>query len=114
MRSWHPIAPDRLDRSRLLGEHVEIHSMASVLSRLRREERTGYSRHPEVLRWKGHEGALRLRHDQVVLEMTTRGYNHKSPLGLTGPETWPEGLVSEGELLALLVRKQGGVHGRTP
>jgi len=95
MRSWHPIPPSALDRRRLLGEHVEIHAMSTILTRLRAwlaapvGPRPGYSSHPEVLRWCGHEGALRLRHDAVVAEMEGRGYAHHSPLALAGGEEWP-------------------------
>lgn len=42
--------------------------------------RKGYSRHPEVLRWKGRLAALYLRHERLVEEMGKRGYRHHSPL----------------------------------
>ena len=44
------------------------------------ENKKGYSLHPETLRWKGKLKAMYLRHEQLVSEMTIRGYNHKSPL----------------------------------
>ena len=36
--------------------------------------------HPETIRWKGKLNAMYLRHEELVEEMTHRGYNHKSPL----------------------------------
>ena len=40
----------------------------------------GYSHHPETLRWKGKLKALYGRHDALVIEMSNRGYRHRSPL----------------------------------
>lgn len=42
--------------------------------------KTGYSRHPETLRWHGRLKALYLRHAEEVAEMERRGYSHRSPL----------------------------------
>jgi hypothetical protein len=75
MRIWD-ISPSKLCRNHLLGEHRELHAMWVVIT----ENKKGYSLHPETLRWKGKLKAMYLRHDQLVLEMTKRGYNHKSPL----------------------------------
>ena len=75
MRIWD-IAPSKLCRSHLLGEHRELHAMWVVIT----ENRKGYSLHPETLRWKDKLKAMYLRHEQLVDEMTKRGYNHHSPL----------------------------------
>lgn len=75
MRIWD-LAPERLCRPHLLGEHRELHAVWAVLTR----GRTGYSRHPETLRWKGKLRALYRRHDALVEEMARRGYRHQSPL----------------------------------
>jgi hypothetical protein len=40
----------------------------------------GYSRHPETLRWKEKLKALYGRHDALVVEMSNRGYQHRSSL----------------------------------
>ena len=40
----------------------------------------GYSRHPEIIRWRGRLKALYLRHQSLVIEMGNRGYKHNSPL----------------------------------
>jgi hypothetical protein len=75
MRIWD-IAPKRLCRNHLLGEHRELHAIWSVIV----NGRKGYARHPETLRWKGKLRALFARHEALVREMTERGYRHRSPL----------------------------------
>ena len=75
MRIWD-IAPRKLCRNHLLGEHRELHAIWSVLTK----NKKGYSRHPETLRWKGKLKALYLRHSYLVKEMEKIGYNHRSPL----------------------------------
>jgi hypothetical protein len=75
MRIWD-LPPGKLCRPHLLGEHRELHAIWTVLTR----NRTGYSRHPETLRWKGRLRALFRRHEALVVEMARRGYSHRSPL----------------------------------
>ncbi|MDD5111235.1 MAG: pyrimidine dimer DNA glycosylase/endonuclease V [Candidatus Altiarchaeota archaeon] len=75
MRIWD-IPPGRLCRNHLLGEHRELHAIWTILT----EDKKGYSRHPETLRWKGKLKALYNRHVKLALEMGKRGYSHKSPL----------------------------------
>jgi hypothetical protein len=75
VRIWD-LPPERLCRAHLLGEHRELHAIWSILI----HNRKGYSRHPEVLRWRGRLKALFLRHEDLVAEMLRRGYLHKSPL----------------------------------
>jgi hypothetical protein len=75
MRIWD-VPPRMLCRNHLLGEHRELHALWTILT----QDRKGYRRHPETLRWEGKTKALYLRHAQLVLEMKSRGYNHQSPL----------------------------------
>jgi len=75
MRIWD-IAPKKLCRNHLLGEHRELHAIWSVLTK----NKKGYSRHPETLRWKGKLAALYSRHNMLINEMTNRGYKHNSGL----------------------------------
>ena len=75
MRIWD-ISPSLLCRNHLLGEHRELHAMWSVIT----QNKKGYSLHPETLRWKGKLRALYNRHDLLVSEMLSRGYNHNSSL----------------------------------
>ena len=44
------------------------------------QNKKGYSKHPETLRWIGKLKAMYLRHEEQVEEMRQRGYNHQSPL----------------------------------
>jgi len=75
MRIWD-LPPEILCRNHLLGEHRELHAIWSVLT----NNKTGYSHHPEVIRWRGRLKALYLRHQILVKEMGNRGYRHNSPL----------------------------------
>ena len=75
MRIWD-ISPKFLCRNHLLGEHRELHAMWVVIT----ENKKGYSKHPETLRWNGKLKAMYLRHEKLVFEMKSRGYNHQSPL----------------------------------
>lgn len=60
----------------MLGEHRELHGLWNILT----QDKVGYSRHPETLRWVGKLRALYHRHDALVTEMLARGYRHNSPL----------------------------------
>jgi hypothetical protein len=75
MRIWD-INPRRLCRAHLLGEHRELHCIWTVLT----QDKRGYSRHPETLRWTGKLRALYRRHDMQVAELVRRKYQHRSPL----------------------------------
>jgi len=84
MRIWD-IPVEKLCRNHLLGEHRELHALWTIIT----ENKKGYSKHPETLRWKGKLKALYNRHEELVREMEKRGYNHKSPLDIkyaTGKE----------------------------
>ncbi len=78
MRIWD-IPPSKLCRVHLLGEHRELHAIWSILV----NDKQGYSRHPETMRWKGKLRSLYMRHQKLVKEMRKRGYNHKSPLPIS-------------------------------
>ena len=75
MRIWD-IAPSKLCRNHLLGEHRELHAMWTIIT----ENKKGYIMHPETIRWKGKLKAMYLRHEELVAEMVNRGYKHHSPL----------------------------------
>ena len=75
MRIWD-ISTEKLCRQHLLGEHRELHAMWVVIT----QNKKGYSKHPETLRWIGKLKAMYLRHEEQVEEMRQRGYNHQSPL----------------------------------
>jgi hypothetical protein len=75
MRIWD-LSPEKLCRNHLLGEHRELHALWSIII----NNKKGYSKHPETIRWRGKLKALYLRHEKQVAEMKKRGYNHNSPL----------------------------------
>jgi hypothetical protein len=75
MRIWD-LDPRLLCRQHLLGEHRELHGLWNILT----QGKSGYRNHPETRRWEGRLAALYLRHQQLVEEMTARGYDHRSPL----------------------------------
>lgn len=74
MRVWD-IHPGYLSTRNLLGEHSEIHAVHSIISK----KKSGYSKHPETLRWIGNLRFLVLRHNLIVKEMILRRFNHNSP-----------------------------------
>lgn len=75
MRVWD-IDAGFLNTQSLLGEHRELHGIYSII----KNGKSGYSQHPETLRWISYLPALTLRHEYLVEEMTLRGFNHYSPL----------------------------------
>jgi len=103
MRIWD-LPPRILCRQHLLGEHRELHGLWIVLT----ERRRGYALHPETLRWVGKLAALHERHEQLVREMTRRGYRHASPLDkrlARGERRQRQRLITAHEQRALLARK---------
>lgn len=105
VRVWD-VSPGYLNRGSLLGEHREIHGLLVILE----EGRSGYARHPETLRWRGHAGALRVRHELIAAEMALRGYRDRTPVRLARRDRkWPSVYVdSPGGQLALLAGKYRG------
>jgi hypothetical protein len=75
MRIWD-IEPRHLCVNHLLGEHRELHGLWNILTQNKR----GYRKHPETLRWEGKLAALFARHEALLVEMKRRGYQHHSPL----------------------------------
>ncbi len=75
MRVWD-VSPKTLCRKNLIGVHRELHAIYSILS----QNKKGYRKHPETIRWEGKLAALYARHEKLVVEMGRRGYVHASPL----------------------------------
>lgn len=102
MRIWD-VHPGYLNRGSLLGEHRELHAIWAIIT----QDKRGYARHPETLRWRGHLAALRQRHELLVAEMALRGYRHFSPLPpAPGLPRWPTTFVNPpGDQLTILGRK---------
>jgi hypothetical protein len=106
LRIWD-IRPGRLCRNHLLGEHRELHAIWSILTK----NKKGYSRHPETLRWKGRLRALFSRHSELVREMRSRGYSHRSPLDRRLARGAPRQTIfidSPDDQLKMLKRKRCG------
>ena len=102
MRIWD-IDAGFLNSPSLLGEHRELHAIDSIIV----NEKRGYARHPETLRWKGYRGGLALRHAMLVAEMRLRGFKHHSPLEIRGTGSrWPPSFLDEpGEQYGILREK---------
>ena len=112
MRIWD-IHPGYLNDLSLLGEHRELHGIVSIIT----NNKQGYSRHPETLRWKGSGWALARRHKILSAEMAFRGFVDKTPVRLrTNPGNWPEDYIDspyrQFELLAEKYRHK--TAGRIP
>ena len=89
MRIWD-VNPGYLNRQSLLGEHRELHAIVSII----KNNKKGYSRHPETLRWMGFGWALSQRHRLLAAEMNLRGYVDRTPVLLkTQRLKWPDVFV---------------------
>lgn len=107
MRVWD-LHPGYLSRGNLLGQHAEIHAVWSVVV----NERQGYSRHPETIRWRSQLPWLNWLHRLTAAEMALRGYKHASPLaGEPGPAVGLEYVDPPAVQLALLADKYRGKSG---
>jgi hypothetical protein len=98
------IPPREICDRHLIAEHAEIHAVMSVI----RGGKRGFASHPEVMRWRGHLGALGARHELVAGEMAARGFRHATPIQTAGGGS--EGgavrlLVSQDEQRAILRAK---------
>ncbi|MBF0200611.1 MAG: DUF1722 domain-containing protein [Desulfamplus sp.] len=112
MRIWD-VNPGYLNRQSLLGEHRELHGIVSIFL----NDRKGYSRHPETLRWKGFAWALGKRHRLLSSEMALRGYTDKSPVNTVSNElNWPDEFIDEPHVQFELLRGKyaGKEQGRIP
>lgn len=110
MRIWD-IHPGYLNRQSLLGEHRELHAIVSIFT----NNKKGYSKHPETLRWKGYGWAIRKRHQLLSTEMSLRGYMEQSPITLwSNKECWPDTFLDEPSIQFDLLEKKyvGKEHGR--
>lgn len=72
MRMWM-VPTNIMCRNHLLGEHVEIHMLVGTINK--KGNVTGYI-NSGLLEFK----SLKCRHDELIKEMTRRGYKHNSPL----------------------------------
>ena len=75
MRIWDLPVEELCDKH-LIAEHGELHAIWSIL----KNQKKGYSNHPEIVRWKGRLDLLAMRHFQQVQEMRKRCFKHESEL----------------------------------
>lgn len=112
MRIWD-LSPGYLNDQSLLGEHRELHGIASIL----RHGKRGYSRHPETLRWKAYGWALHQRHGLLRAEMALRGFCEQTPVRLrTARGHWPNEFLDTpaGQYLLLANKYRHRPCGRIP
>lgn len=95
MRQWL-VNPKLLCRKHLLGEHVESHMFVGTI--LKKKSLDGYFRNRLL---EVHN--LKRRHQELVQEMTARGYNHKSKLPYF--RSWKEGYVDRKGNIKELTRR---------
>ncbi len=102
MRIWD-INPGYLNRQSLLGEHRELHGIVSIIV----NNKKGYSKHPETLRWVGYGWAIKQRHVLLAAEMALRGFTDRSPVqSLENKDSWPDVYIDEpGQQFQILADK---------
>jgi hypothetical protein len=108
VRVWD-LPPSGFCVKHLLGEHREVHALWTILT----ENKKGYRKHPETIRWEGKLLALYKRHEDLVSEMNSRGYVHASPLDYKlaiGDGKQDNFVNSIDEQKALLKRKRCSCH----
>jgi hypothetical protein len=105
MRIWD-IHPKYLCRKHLLAEHRELHGLWNIL--VVHKGKGGYSRHPETLRWVGKTLALYRRHELLVQEFTSRGYNHRTPLN----KTYASGKSNQDTLINTISEQKRILHSK--
>jgi hypothetical protein len=112
MRVWD-LPAGYLNRQSLLGEHRELHGIYSILT----ENKSGYANHPETLRWVRTRSGLAMRHRQLAVEMSLRGYVDRTPIRATMSRAkWPGVFVTEPADQVTLLRAKyvGKEKGRIP
>ncbi|MDX2495990.1 MAG: pyrimidine dimer DNA glycosylase/endonuclease V [Desulfuromusa sp.] len=112
MRIWD-INPGYLNRQSLLGEHRELHGIVSII----KNNKKGYSKHPETIRWIGYGWAINQRHRLLSAEMSFRGYQDKSPVNLrSNKDQWPEIYIDSPHIQMKLLKQKyiGKEKGRIP
>ncbi len=112
MRIWD-INPGYLNRQSLLGEHRELHGIVSIIV----NNKKGYSKHPETLRWIDHGWALFQRHQLLRSEMILRGFRELSPVTASGGKNrWPPVYIDDPweQILILKSKYKGKEQGRIP
>ncbi len=94
-------------RQRLLGQHVEIHTLITVEATRLSGRKCGYMNHPEAVKYRGRLGELVDVHNSVAAEML-RGYNHHSPVAHPATPFTPTQEETRRDLIEL-EKRQGAI-----
>ena len=86
MRMWL-VDPKKMCRKHLLGEHVELHMLVGSINKNKSIQ--GFIDLGLIA-----PSMIKIRHEQLVEEMTRRGYNHQSPIEQPDCTDIPDGLVN--------------------
>ena len=112
MRIWNQIDPNRLCRKHLLAEHRETLCVWSVIT----NNKKGYSKHPETVRFRNNLNGLVYRHSKLVDEATSRGYHFKDlpnsddiPMLNKMPKSWDDQEESLSKKDCDCIKNKGGV-----
>ena len=105
MRMWM-VNPKMLCRKHLLGEHVELHMFMGWIKK--DKDLTGF-----VEKGLVQVDQIPNRHNELILEMTNRGYNHASEFTTYDYADWrhyiankmPYGFVSKEKSIAELLKR---------
>lgn len=97
MRMWD-VPPHVMCRKHLLGEHLELHMFVGAMNK-------GTSLQGFIDNGLLDISKLASRHEELVAEMTRRGYKHKSPLPQVPINGWEvKAIDTEANLLELSYR----------
>jgi hypothetical protein len=96
MRMWL-VNPTTMCRNHLLGEHLELHMLASCL-------RNGKNIKGYIEKGFVDPSILMKRHEELVEEMKRREYSHSSPIG-GSPELLARGHINTNANLTELVSR---------
>lgn len=97
MRLWN-VPPAIMCRKHLLGEHVEIHMFVGAI-------RKGISMAGFLKAGVLQYDLLKPRHEAIVDEMASRGYNHNTPWVEIELPNVPDTIQSEEDSLKELLRR---------
>lgn len=97
MKIWD-ISPGYLNDQALQDEHLSLQRVAALDLALEDP------RHPEAIRWLGHDGALNQRQRQVASELALRGLeSHWPRVAILNEGSWPTTYLEDpGQQFALL------------
>jgi hypothetical protein len=100
MRMWR-VAPELMCRAHLLDEHLSVHMFASRLC-------TGKNVDGYISGGLLEPARLFARHEQLVVEMDRRGFNHRTPMTELVYSELPVGKIDIADNIRELARRCDG------